>query len=44
MPVWQFILNNVCFSMDGISVSWLFVAGIFAVLWIKRVLVSKKGK
>ena len=42
MAIWQCIVNQLCFSQDGVSVSWAFVAAIFAGLWIKRVCVSKK--
>lgn len=42
MTVWNFISTHICFSMDGISVSWLFVAGIFALLWLKRIVTVRR--
>ena len=42
MVIWQLLINQICFSQDGISVSWAFVAAVFAGLWIKKAVTSKK--
>jgi len=44
MEIWDFITNQFLVSQDGISVSWAFVAGMFAIFWIKRSLVSMGNK
>jgi len=42
MTFWEFTSTQICFSMDGISVSWLFVAGVFGCLWLKRIITVRK--
>jgi len=42
MTVWEFVSTNICFSMDGISVSWVFVAGVFGLMWLKRIVTVRR--
>jgi hypothetical protein len=31
----SFVMDQFCLSQDGLSVSWIFVASVFALLWFK---------
>jgi len=42
MVVWSFIKNQMCITQDGIIVSWGLIAVMFALLWLRRIIISRK--
>jgi len=41
MSIWNIIVAQLCFSQDGVSVSWMFMTCVFVVLWVKLALTRK---